>query len=94
MGAALSQGGSGGGVAVALLSRGAAASCRWSQLQREQPPRPPHSPSPFSSPDQRGPGRRGEAEPRERGPGRPRGAVAAVTAAPGPAPLPHPSRRR
>lgn len=51
-------GGSGGGVAVALLSRRAAASCRWSQLQREQPPRPPHSrsprpqsPSPFSSLD-------------------------------------------
>lgn len=38
----------------------------------------------------RGSRRRGEAEPRERGPGRPRGAVAAVTAAPGPGSLSSP----
>lgn len=48
----------------------------------------------FPAAVRRGQRRLGEAEPQERGPGRPRGAVAAVTAAPGPAPLPHPSRRR
>lgn len=94
-------GGGGGGVAVALLSRGATASCGWSRLQRQQPARLPHArpharpprpraPRHFPAALRRGSRRRGEAEPRERGPGRPRGAVAAVTAAPGPGSLSSP----
>lgn len=98
-------GGGGGGVAVALLSRGATASCGWSRLQRQQPARLPHArslprsharpprpraPRHFPAALGRGSRRRGEAEPRERGPGRPRGAVAAVTAAPGPGSLSSP----